>query len=182
MRQKSIFPALFLLFGAMMAVSHFSHLLGPEKAPVKVYKKGAVEIVSQTEELKFRKYTDTSLSDGFRMVSSIHRSGEDPGLVTPYSSKMIVVAGKPVFDTILNCWYRNEQLLKETSLKTLVAERDPDAGFWTRAGLEEFDVDMMNSGDEVLACNFTFRNHRLEKSRKFILYVNRKGGTRIKEI
>ena len=166
----------------MMAVSHFSHLLRPEKAPVKVYKKGAGEVVNQSEELKFRKHTDTSLSDGFRMVSSIHTSGEDPGLVTPYSSNMTAAVRKPVFDTILNCWYRNEQLLKETSLKTLVSERDPDAGFWTLAGLEEFEVDMMNSGNEVLACNFTFRNHGLETSRKFILYVNRKGGTRIKEI
>ena len=181
MRNKSILPYLILLFAGIVALGHFSHKPSTGKQNQQQHLPGLSIGQSDQYGRNFQKITDTTLSTGFHLKNYYVNTGDAPGLKLNYDPRKIEFETIPVMDTILEFYYEDRLIFKEVSLKELASTSDPDKGFWSRAGLETFEVDMEQSDRDALVCRFSFLNYDSETSRNFLLYIDRQGKTRFIE-
>lgn len=181
MKNKSIFPSLFVFFALIMVTAHLDLLNEKISSLSKEWHlKSTRPAIDIAEEFQFKKTTDTLLSNKFRLKNTLVHSRDYPDI--SYKDRVLKAARIPIFDSITAVYYDEQLLLKSNSLRQLTASYHKDPEFWDKAGLESFEIDMMKSNEHTLVCHYTFLSHNLEEHRTFEIRVDRQGDTVIEQV
>lgn len=182
MKGKSIFPALLLVFLAVMGLAHLGITAHPEAGNSRWVHTDRPVPEPPKKVVTFKKFTDTVLTSGFRITHNLIQivPGSDRGRTDLKSALRAV--NTPVFDSIVKVSYQNRVIMRNTSIKALARESDSNREFWNFAGMNEFTVDLIHSTEEFLHCRFSYRNSLSNETRDFMLTVDRSGKTRIERV
>lgn len=182
MKHRSIFPALVFVFALVMVLAHLGKSSHPEKNISRWV--NASRSVEQEPEVQaaFKKVTDTLLSSGFRISYSLQQESPGAQKMRTVLKGALHAQKVAVYDSIVEVSYRDRVLINPTLLRSLILKSDTEKEFWNFAGLEWFDIDMINSTEEALVCRFSYRNSLSTEHRDFVLMVDRYGKTRMEEV
>lgn len=182
MKRKSIFPAVVLVFALAIVLAHLGSTSHPGTRGSRWVHAQRSTPDNGIAKTAFSKLADTTLSSGFRMHYKIVSTEKLPHVKNNGVKSRSGPDHRPVYDSILDCYYRGNPIFKVRSLKALAMEGVPETDFWNFAGLQTLDIDEFNLSGEYIQCLFSFKNTLSDQERSFILTVDRQGRSRIEEV